>query len=192
MRQGVPPAIASGGGDGAALEALLARCAAQDRGAFAQLYAQTAPLLLAVLMQMLKKRELAEDVLQDVYVKVWQQAGQFDAHRGRPLAWLTSIARYRAIDVRRGTRPMLRLSEAEVDLEPQLQVGGPADAAGGVRAALLRCLQLIAPPQRRCLLLAYAQGLTHAEIARTVGEPLGTVKSWVRRSLLALRRCLEP
>jgi RNA polymerase sigma-70 factor (ECF subfamily) len=191
MRQGDSSARPAGDADGAALEALLERCARRDRAAFAALYARVAPTLLAVLLQMLKRRELAEDVLQDVFVKVWQQAGQFDAIRGRPLAWLISIARYRAIDVQRAARPMLVLSESQMELEPQFQVTGPADS-GGVRSALLRCLQLIAAPQRRCLVLAYEQGLTHEEIARAVGEPLGTVKSWVRRSLLALRRCLEP
>lgn len=193
MVQGGPTArVAAGDADSAALEALLARCADKDRAAFEALYESAAPILLAVLMQMLRKRELAEDVLQDVFVKVWRQAGQFDAHRGRPLAWLISIARYRAIDVQRGARPMLVLSEAQMELEPQFQVSSPADPAGGARSALQRCLQLIAAPQRRCLVLAYEQGLTHEQIARAVGEPLGTVKSWVRRSLLALRRCLEP
>jgi RNA polymerase sigma-70 factor (ECF subfamily) len=73
-------------------------------------------------------------------------------------------------------------------------VGGSADAVEvlGSGAVLLRCLEQIAAPQRRCLVLAYEEGLTHSEIARVVGEPLGTVKSWVRRSLLALRRCLGP
>lgn len=193
MGQGAPTARAQAGdADSAALEALLARCARKDRAAFQALYESAAPILLAVLMQMLRRRELAEDVLQDVFVKVWQQAGQFDAHRGRPLAWLISIARYRAIDVQRSARPMVVLSEAEMELEPQLQVSSPADLAGSVRSALQRCLELVAAPQRRCLVLAYEQGLTHEEIARAVGEPLGTVKSWVRRSLLALRRCLEP
>jgi RNA polymerase sigma-70 factor (ECF subfamily) len=193
MGQGAPTARAQAGdADSAALEALLARCARKDRVAFQALYESAAPILLAVLMQMLRHRELAEDVLQDVFVRVWQQAGQFDAHRGRPLAWLISIARYRAIDVQRSARPMVVLSEAEMELEPQLQVSSPADLAGSVRSALQHCLELVAAPQRRCLVLAYEQGLTHKEIARAVGEPLGTVKSWVRRSLLALRRCLEP
>ena len=176
--------------DSAALEALLERCARHDRGAFEALYARVAPTLLAVLLQMLRQRDLAEDVLQDVFVKVWQQAAQFDAIRGRPLAWLIAIARYRAIDVQRGARPTLVLDESQMELEPQLQVAGPADS-GDTRSALLRCLQLIAPPQRRCLVLAYEQGLTHGEIARALGEPLGTVKSLVRRSMQSLRRCLE-
>jgi RNA polymerase sigma-70 factor, ECF subfamily len=178
--------------DRAELEALLSRCAAGEAAALETLYARVAPILLAILMRMLKRRDLAEDVLQDVFVKVWQQASQFDPIRGRPLAWLVSMARYRAIDLQRAARPTVALSEVSLALEPQLQVGGAADAVEvlGSGGRLLRCLEQIAAPQRRCLVLAYEEGLTHSEIARVVGEPLGTVKSWVRRSLLALRRCL--
>ena len=178
--------------DSAELEALLARCAARDRTALATLYARVAPLLLAVLTRMLKRRDAAEDALQDVFVSVWQRAHQFDPIRGRPLAWLVSMARYRAIDLQRAARPALALSDVST-LEPQLQSQSPAEGGEllGTGALLLRCLEQIAAPQRRCLMLAYQDGLTHSEIARAVNEPLGTVKSWVRRSLIALRRCLE-
>ena len=178
--------------DSAELEALLARCAARDRTALATLYARVAPLLLAVLTRMLKRRDAAEDALQDVFVSVWQRAHQFDPIRGRPLAWLVSMARYRAIDLQRAARPALALSDVST-LEPQLQSQSPAEVGVllGTGALLLRCLEQLAAPQRRCLMLAYQDGLTHSEIARAVNEPHGTVKSWVRRSLLALRRCLE-
>ena len=178
--------------DGAELEALLSRCAAGDRSALETLYARVAPILLAVLMRMLKRRDAAEDALQDVFVNVWQRARQFDPIRGRPLAWLVSMARYRAIDLQRATRPAVPMSEVSA-LEPQLQSEGPDENSDvlGSGALLWRCLEQIAAPQRRCLMLAYEEGLTHSEIARAVNEPLGTVKSWVRRSLIALRRCLE-
>ena len=179
--------------DSTELEALLVRCASKDRAALEALYIRAAPILLAVLMRILKRRDAAEDVLQDVFVKVWQQAAQFDQIRGRPLAWLISIARYRAIDLHRATRPTVVLTEIEASREPEFQVADPTEASDflGAGAALLRCLEEIAAPQRRCLLLAYEQGLSQPEIARAVGEPLGTVKSWVRRSLLSLRRCIE-
>jgi RNA polymerase sigma-70 factor (ECF subfamily) len=177
---------------GAELEALLSRCAAGDRAALATLYARVAPILLAVLMRILRRRDAAEDALQDVFVSVWQRAHQFDPIRGRALAWLVSMARYRAIDLQRAARPAVPLTEVSA-LEPQLQSEGLATSSEmlGTGALLVRCLEQIAAPQRRCLLLAYQDGLTHSEIARAVNEPLGTVKSWVRRSLLALRRCLE-
>jgi RNA polymerase sigma-70 factor (ECF subfamily) len=178
--------------DGAELEALLARCAAGDRAGLEALYARVAPLLLAVLLRMLKRRDAAEDALQDVFVSVWQRARQFDPIRGRPLAWLVSMARYRAIDLQRAARPAVALTEL-TGLESQLPSEEALDVGEmlGTGALLRRCLEQIAAPQRRCLLLAYQEGLTHSEIARAVNEPLGTVKSWVRRSLLALRRCLE-
>ena len=143
-------------------------------------------------MRMLKRRDAAEDALQDVFVRCGSTPRQFDPIRGRPLAWLISMARYRAIDLQRAARPAVALSEVSA-LEPQLQSESPAEGGEmlGTSALLLRCLEQIAAPQRRCLMLAYQEGLTHSEIARAVNEPLGTVKSWVRRSLLALRRCLE-
>lgn len=179
--------------DSAELEALLRRCAAKDAAALELLYARVAPIILAVLMRMLRRRDLAEDVLQDVFVKIWQHASQFDHIRGRPLAWLISIARYRAIDVQRGIRPTLVLSAADTAVEPQLQVADPAERVEmlGLGSALLRCLEQLAAPQRRCVVLAYEEGLTQDEIARTLGEALGTVKSWLRRSLMSLRRCME-
>jgi RNA polymerase sigma-70 factor, ECF subfamily len=179
--------------DSAELEGLLTRCAAKDAAALELLYVRVAPILLAVLMRMLRHRDRAEDVLQDVFVKVWQQAGQFDHIRGRPLPWLISIARYRAIDVQRGTRPTVELAEAGAALESQLQVAAPAEGLEfhGMGAALQRCLEELAAPQRRCLVLAYLEGLTQEEIARKVGQALGTVKSWLRRSLVSLRRCIE-
>ena len=178
--------------DAAELEALLTRCAAGDRAGLETLYTRVAPILLAVLLRMLKRRDAAEDALQDVFVSVWQRARQFDPIRGRPLAWLVSMARYRAIDLQRAARPAVALTELSA-LEAQLQSEEPLDGGEmlGTGALLLRCLEQIAAPQRRCLMLAYQEGLTHSEIARAVNEPLGTVKSWVRRSLLALRRCLE-
>jgi RNA polymerase sigma-70 factor (ECF subfamily) len=179
--------------DNAVLEGLLRRCAAKDAAALEQLYVRVAPLLLAVLTRMLRHRDLAEDVLQDVFVKIWQQAGQFDHIRGRPLAWLISIARYRAIDVQRSSRPTVTLSEAGTALEPEFQIAGPAERMEdfGMGSALLRCLEQLAAPQRRCLVLAYEEGLTQDEIAGRLGEALGTVKSWLRRSLMSLRRCIE-
>lgn len=179
------------GPDGAELEALLSRCAAGDRSALEILYTRVAPILLAVLMRILRRRDAAEDALQDVFVSVWQRARQFDPIRGRALAWLVSMARYRAIDMQRAARPAVALNDASA-LEPQMQSEGPLDAGEmlGTGALLLRCLEQIAAPQRRCLMLAYHEGLTHSEIARAVNEPLGTVKSWVRRGLESLKGCL--
>lgn len=172
--------------DNAELEALLARCARQDTRALELLYTQVAPLLLAVLLRILRTRDRAEDALQDVFVRVWRQAGQYQAHRGRALAWLTSIARYRAIDMQRGQKPWVALDTVD---EPAVLSATPESTL--TQSALQRCVELLSGDQRRCLELAYQQGLSQDGIATMIGYPLGTVKSWIRRALVSLRQCLE-
>lgn len=169
------------------LEALLARCARQDARALEELYKQVSPLLLAVLLRMLRARDLAEDVLQDVFVRVWRQAGQYEAQKGRALAWLISIARYRAIDLQRSQKQWVALDDIEEKGTPAIR---PESTL--TQLTLAHCLGLLSDEQRRCLALAYQQGLTQDSIASIVGFPLGTVKSWVRRGLASLRKCLEP
>lgn len=172
---------------------LLLACARQDRQAFQRLYERTAPQLLACLLRILRNRALAEDALQDVFVQVWGRAGQFESGRGSAWAWLIAIARYRAIDLRRregrvAAGPWADVEEIPGDEEP------PEAAMGiGQRAtkALANCLGALQPRQRECIVLAYQGGLTHAEVATEIGEPLGSVKSWIRRGLAALKRCLE-
>ena len=172
--------------DNAELEALLARCARQDARALEELYARVAPFLLAVLLRILRTRDLAEDALQEVFVIIWRQAGQYQAQRGRALAWLTSIARYRAIDMYRRQKTWVPLDSVE---EPASPAERPESSL--TERTLQRCLELLSGEQRQCLVLAYQQGLTHAGIAAAIGHPLGTVKSWVRRALQSLRQCLE-
>jgi RNA polymerase sigma-70 factor (ECF subfamily) len=179
--------------DQAGLEQLLVRCAAQDAAALEQLYQRVAGILLAVVMRILRQRDLAEDVLQDVFVRIWMQARQYEQLRGRPLAWMISIARYRAIDVVRAQR--LAVPIVEENLPPQLVASdadsGSIEESSQTRSALQHCLEFLSAPQQQCLVLAYQDGLSHEAVATSLGQPLGTVKSWIRRGLQSLRRCLE-
>ena len=172
---------------------LLAACARQDRQAFQRLYERTAPQLLACLIRILRSRALAEDALQDVFVQVWGRAGQYESGRGSAWAWLIAIARYRAIDLQRRERRLAAEPYADVDEIPGEDEPQDALAALGQRAskALTNCLEALQPRQRECIVLAYQGGLTHSEVAGQIGEPLGSVKSWIRRGLTALKRCLE-
>ena len=174
------------------LTRLIAACAARNAQALRQLYDKTAPQLLACMVRILKRRALAEEALQDVFVSIWQRASQFESRRGRPRAWLMSIARYRAIDVLRSERADL-YREAEIEQLPQLVTEGGTDWAGAGRsaAALARCFDVLSPDQRRGIELAFVEGASHADIARVTQQPLGTVKSWIRRGLLGLQKCLE-
>jgi RNA polymerase sigma-70 factor (ECF subfamily) len=173
--------------DDAELTQLIAACAARNAQALRQLYDRTSPQLLACMVRILKRRALAEEALQDVFVSIWQRAGQFESRRGRPRAWLMSIARYRAIDVLRAERAEL-YREAEIEQLPQLVTEGATDWSG---AALARCFEMLSADQRRGIELAFVDGASHADIARVTSQPLGTVKSWIRRGLASLRQCLE-
>jgi RNA polymerase sigma-70 factor, ECF subfamily len=179
--------------DNSEVEELLRRCAARDESALKALYEGMAPYLLGIMMRILHRRDLAEEALQDVLVKVWQQAHQFDQIKGRALAWVVSIARYRAIDIHRSSRRMVALGADDVLLDERSLMASDEDSgfALGSPLALQKCLELLGVPQKNCVLLAYREGLSQIEISQRVGEPLGTVKSWVRRSLQSLKRCLE-
>ncbi len=163
-----------------------------DRAAFAALYAQTAAQLFGVALRMLRQRDRAEDVLQESFVTIWQRAGDYDPTKGAPLTWLITVLRHRAIDaLRRSARQPERLAEPEEAL--LALVAGPADSAdrGSDLRALQNCLGELGPEQRRAMLLVYAYGLTQEELAARIATPLGTVKSWIRRSLERLKKCLD-
>ena len=176
------------------LQSLLGRCAAADADALQRLYALVSPILFGCVTRILRRRALAEEALQDVFISIWQQAGQFSALRGRPMAWMMSIARYRAIDLLRRER-FAPVSVAE--LPERFTTGAESESEGGSAAWLPsaelmeRCLALLSDMQSRCLELAFVDGSSHEDIARLVGSPLGTVKSWIRRGLRSLRQCLE-
>ena len=186
------------------LAALLARCGVGDRAAFAALYDATSAHLFAVVLRINRDRAQAEDILQEVYVKVWRAAQSFDAAQSQPLTWLTSIARNGAIDsLRRSQAQPRTVSGAHAnddDSDDHTVYDKFEDSAEGPMALLDRaeqarglasCMQGLTPAQRQSVALAFFDGLSHAEVATRLQQPLGTVKSWVRRALLALKDCLD-
>ena len=184
------------------LSRLLARAGLGDRAAFATLYERTSSHLLAVVLRINRDRAQAEDILQEVYVNVWRAASSFDAAQSQPLTWLTSIARNRAIDSLRRLQTQPRTQSADLaDDEKENDVyDETADDAPGPLALLSRasdaralglCMEGLTGPQRQSVALAFYDGLSHAEVAEKMRQPLGTVKSWVRRALLSLKSCLE-
>ena len=185
------------------LSRLLARAGLGDRAAFATLYDQTSAHLLGVVLRINRDRAQAEDVLQEVYVKVWRAAQSFDAAQSQPLTWLTSIARNGAIDsLRRAqsqpqtqSQSQFSSDEEEVDVYDTVadDAPGPLDllSRAAEARALGDCMGTLSAQQRQSVALAFFDGLSHAEVAENMRQPLGTVKSWVRRALLALKSCLE-
>lgn len=187
------------------LSRLLARAGLGDRAAFATLYERTSSHLLAVVLRINRDRAQAEDILQEVYVNVWRAASSFDAAQSQPLTWLTSIARNRAIDSLRRlqTQPQIRATGPSTDgRDPEDddvydtvadESPGPLDLLSRAAEArsLATCMDKLSATQRQSVALAFFQGLSHAEVAAQMRQPLGTVKSWVRRSLATLKSCLD-
>ncbi|MBP6898700.1 MAG: sigma-70 family RNA polymerase sigma factor [Burkholderiaceae bacterium] len=186
------------------LAQLLSRSALGDRAAFQRLYELSSGHLFAVVLRIQRDRDLAEDLLQEVYVSAWKAAGSFDASQSQPLTWLTHIARNKAIDSlrRAGAQPRLESLHRQggdgddlPDLHEQLpdEAPGPADLLQRASDArqLAHCMDDLSAPQRQSVALAFFDGLSHAEVAERLKQPLGTVKSWVRRALASLKGCLD-
>lgn len=184
------------------IAAWLSRTALGDRVAFAALYRATSAHLFGVILRINHDRSQAEELLQDIYVNIWRAAGSFDAARAQPMTWLISIARNRAIDsLRRAKTDVKTVSTSAPGDEgddDDLLARVPSDAAGPLQLLeqaaeareLTHCVKQLSVEQQQCVALAYYQGLSHAEVAEHLTQPLGTVKSWVRRALGALKQCL--
>jgi RNA polymerase sigma-70 factor, ECF subfamily len=181
-------------GQGTALETILAQVALGNREAFDALYRDTASRLFGICLRVLAERTEAEDTLQDVFTTVWRKAAQFDATRASAMAWLAMIARNKAIDRLRSmpARQARAALELAQDIEdPSASPAQQAQAATD-RERLERCLELLEPRRRSLVRAAFFDGSTYEELAARARAPLGSIKSWIRRSLLQLRQCLEP
>ena len=168
---------------------LILLSAQEDPDAFRKLYDQEGPRLYAVALRITRQPSLASDAVHDAMLQVWRNASRFDPERGNARAWLLSLVRYRALDMLARTRreiPGVKLPE-QMDPDP-----GPLDnlLATTDGEALHRCLLEIDADRRGWVMMAFIDGFTHSEVAARVGSPLGTVKSGIRRALLALRACL--
>ncbi len=164
-----------------------------DHQAYRRLYDATAPKLFAVALRILREESRAEDVLQDSFVNVWNGAAGYNASLSAPMTWMVTIVRNRALDYIRRVDP--RTVELDDDLHAVLESdqAGPGDLAarGQDAVALQRCLKRLDAGQRQAIAFAYFQGLTHSELAATLRIPIGTVKTWIRRGLEKMRRCLD-
>jgi RNA polymerase sigma-70 factor (ECF subfamily) len=173
------------------LSDLLARVAARDREAFAAVYKATSAKLWGIVVRILPRRAMAEDVLQDVYVRIWERAATFDPAKASPITWMATIARNRAIDeVRRRTPVSIEdAPEALEVVEEGLNPLQGAELSQDLRR-LRECLQGLDPERREIVLLAYYNGLSRDELAKRFAQPVATIKTWLHRSLAQLRKCL--
>ncbi|MDV2988478.1 UNVERIFIED_CONTAM: sigma-70 family RNA polymerase sigma factor [Methylobacteriaceae bacterium AG10] len=167
-------------------------CACGDTASLRRLYDHEAGFLLAVALRIVRRRDVAADVLHDAFLDIWVRAGTFDRGRGAGRAWITSIVRHRALKHVRAAGRETDLSAAkgaEIADDAPDPFAALATSQDGVR--LHGCLAKLDADRRQVILLAYVDGLSQSEIAERLGTPLGTVKAWVRRSLIALKDCLS-
>ena len=167
-------------------EACLAACARGDQRALRQLYAEDSSRLLGVALRIVRDKALAEDVVHDAFIKLWRGAGSFDPSRGSARGWVFSITRHLALNAVRNHSREVALS----DEHEQLAAPNDSFEFSAREGQVYRCLEQLDPTRRSCILHAYVDGYSHSEIARKLDTPLGTVKAWIKRSLVALRECM--
>jgi RNA polymerase sigma factor (sigma-70 family) len=173
---------------------LLARTALSDQQAFAELYRLTSSHLYAVALRILRESAAAEEVLQESFVNIWHHAGSYVAAKSQPLTWLTSIVRNRCLDhLRRREIDTITIDDEEEGMTIADQGPTPLELllAGADARAVKSCVDALEAGQKQAIALAFYQGLSHSELSRHLKQPLGTVKSWVRRGLERLKTCLD-
>lgn len=174
------------------IEVLINRVAMGDRAAFVALYQATSPKLMGVCLRILKNRSDAEEALQEIYIKIWQRAKTFATGHSGPFAWLATIARNHAIDTIRARKPVSDDLDAAYDLaddttpNPEQRMGIVDDGR-----RIDRCMAELDPAHASAVRRAYVEGLSYIELADDLRVPLNTVRTWLRRSLLKLKECIQ-
>ncbi len=178
--------------DKAVLDSLLISVAGRDREAFRRLYDLTSPKLFATILRIVRQKPAAEEILQDVFLRIWQNAGSFSPQTAPARAWMNSIARNRAIDVlRQRTFTTVANAADEIDWYERIAEDRDREADMINNASLRHCLEQIDDQARACVLLAYYEGLSREELAQRYDRPVNTIKTWLHRSLATLRACLD-
>jgi RNA polymerase sigma factor (sigma-70 family) len=169
----------------AQVAAALARCAQGDRTALRVIYDIEGGRMLGVARRMLRRQDLAEEAVQDTFMRLWRAARSYDPNKGAARTWLYAILRNSALSILRDESRFTADDQAIEELAGEASVARLPESS-----ALRRCLEQLDAPRRAAVVLAYVHGLSHAELAGRLGVPLGTVKSWVRRSLISLQECM--
>jgi len=173
-------------------EQALRACAAGERDALRSIYERDAGWLIAIAYRIVRQRALANDAVHDAFLQIWRKASTFDPARGSARGWIYSVVRNRARSMIRDHRREEPVDDSYLDALPGRELD-PLEAltAASEASELARCLGQLDERQRRCIMLAYLDGYSHQQLALRLETPLGTVKSWIRRGLAALRKCLS-
>jgi RNA polymerase sigma factor (sigma-70 family) len=171
----------------AQIAAAIGRCASGDRAALRIIYDIESQRMVGVARRMLRRQDLAEEAVQDAFMRVWRSARTFDPQKGAGRSWLYAILRNSALTILRDESRFTSDEDAADEAAPMTE---SALARLPETSALRRCLERLDAKRRSVVVLAYVHGLSHGELAGKLGVPLGTVKSWVRRSLISLQECM--
>ena len=173
------------------LSLLMRKVAARDREAFTELYKVTSAKLFGIIVRILPGKGVADEVMQEVYFKIWEKAGDFEYDRASPISWMAAIARNRALDEARRRKP-ISIEDMPESFEPAAETGHPLDGQerSDMLKALLACLSNLDKEKREIILLAYYRGLSREALAHRYDHPVATIKTWLHRSLAQLRTCL--
>ncbi|WP_257255526.1 MULTISPECIES: RNA polymerase sigma factor [unclassified Endozoicomonas] len=169
----------------------LARCARGEQKAFKHLYQLTSSKLFALILRILKDRELAEDCLQQVYIKIWQASSSYNSSKAAPMTWMNTIARNQALDHLRKLNREPQVETEALDLQVDQSSSQEQKMTETQNSQQVhRCLRTLNDNQRRCLELSYFDGMTHQNLSNQLEVPIGTVKTWIRRGLMRLKECM--
>jgi RNA polymerase sigma-70 factor, ECF subfamily len=175
----------------AQIEALIARCALGDRAGFEALYDATSGKLFAVCLRILKSRAAAEDAMQDAFIKIWRNAGAYQVTGHSPMTWLITIARNTAIDGLRKRRWDKDMADYTDVLAAPGATPEQAAMAASEASRIAECLGALSQDQSGAIKGAYLEGRSYADLATRAGVPLNTMRTWLRRGLIALRECMS-
>jgi len=182
--------------DGFDYDAVLRACARGEQQALHHLYQQDGRHLLGVALRIVRRRDVAEDVLHDAFVSIWQKAASFDAGRGAGRGWIYSVVRHQALNALRGGEREVQADADTLDALQEAQADNTADTVAEqfeLQASMGRlqdCLEHLDSAKRNSIVCAYVDGCSHSEIATRLNAPLGSVKAWLKRGLAALRECM--
>lgn len=173
------------------IEKLIDRVSLKDRRAFASLYEATSAKLFGICLRILGDRGEAEEALQEVYIKIWQRADRFSAGRASPIAWLSAITRNHAIDIVRARRPSAKPIETVHDLPAEGHDPETFAVLSAEGRRITACMEELEADRAAAVAKAYVEGLSYDELAQHYAVPLNTMRTWLRRSLIKLKECLE-
>ena len=172
-------------------EAALARCALGDEAALRAIYDHERRWLMATVLRLVRRRELAEEVLHDAFLQIWRSAGTYKAALGSARGWIYTVVRHRALNALRSLSASPERDDERYEELLEAHAAWQSDDRSAEHRALAQCLERLGDQHRRAVLLAFVDGYSHEQVATQLASPLGTVKSWIRRGLVALKECLS-